>query len=56
MKIKTVPIDKKCRVCKQRKLLNEFDIDERLQEERYDSVCKGIGAIRLITANIEEEY
>jgi hypothetical protein len=37
--MRTVPIEKRCKVCKVKKLLNQFDIDERLND-RHDYICK----------------
>jgi hypothetical protein len=37
--MKTVPIEKRCKVCEQQKLLVEFEIDERLND-RHENICK----------------
>ena len=34
-----VPIDKVCRICKQKKLLTEFEINESTKD-RHDIICK----------------
>jgi superfamily II helicase len=36
---KPIPIDKVCRICKQRKLLTEFEIDES-KKDRHSKICK----------------
>jgi hypothetical protein len=35
----TIPISKKCRLCKTVKLLNEFEIDEK-RKDKHENVCK----------------
>lgn len=36
---KPIPIDKKCRICKEKKLLSEFQFKER-NKDKHDTVCK----------------
>jgi CBS domain-containing protein len=39
VKSKPIPVDKKCRVCKMRKLLAEFEINDKARDKRA-TICK----------------
>ena len=39
MKIGSIPISKKCRLCKSVKLLNQFEIDDKAKD-KHATICK----------------
>ncbi|MFY9795883.1 MAG: hypothetical protein WCC17_07895 [Candidatus Nitrosopolaris sp.] len=39
MELQQPPIDKRCRICKEKKLLNQFEINNRAKDKR-SNICK----------------
>jgi len=37
--MKTIPISKRCRICKEKKLFSEFDINDKIKD-KHDTICK----------------
>ena len=37
--VKPIPISKRCRICKEKKLFSEFDINDK-NKDKHDTICK----------------
>jgi hypothetical protein len=46
VKTKPIPIDKTCRICRQKKLLSEFDVDEETTD-LHSIICKSCDDLAL---------